>query len=158
MERQVSRLVFHSPLNPLGLSRVRRCNQGEGEALGLLCFRNAKLFLFMLAAVSQSREVVCCNRAPGELPPASPPPPRRLSCPHRVLRETTAAWFPGLGEGGGSSLLVTWRLCLHPQPLRGTRGACEIPRCRGSVGAGLRQSGGASPDGESGAWERVYWS
>ena len=26
------------------------------------------------------------------------------------------------------------------------------------MGAGLRQSGGASPDGESGAWERVHWS
>ena len=53
---------------------------------------------------------------------------------------------------------MTWLLCLHPQPLRGTRGACEILRCRGSVGAGLRQSGGASPDSESGAWERVHWS
>ena len=64
----VSWLVFHSPLNPLALPRVKRCNQGEGEALGLLCFRNAKFFLFMLAALSQSPEVVCCNGAPGELP------------------------------------------------------------------------------------------
>ena len=53
---------------------------------------------------------------------------------------------------------MTWLLSLHPQPLRGTRGACEIPRSRGSVGAGLRQSRGASPDGKSGAWERVHWS
>ena len=53
---------------------------------------------------------------------------------------------------------MTWLLGLHPQPLRGTPGACEIPGCRGSMGAGLRQSGGASPDGESGAWERVHWS
>ena len=64
-------LVFHSPLNPLALPGVKRCNQGEGEALGLLCFRNAKFFLFMLAALSQSREVVCCNGAPGELPPST---------------------------------------------------------------------------------------
>lgn len=91
----MSRLVFHSPLNPLGLSRVRRCNQGEGEALGLLCFRNAKLFLFMLAAVSQSREVVCCNRAPGELPPASPPPLMSPPC----VKRNNCSLVPRTGGG-----------------------------------------------------------